>query len=64
MVYGVIRRHDPTDAGWESLLRYLPSAITGGRPHENDRPVLNGTVWKIRCRAPWRDVPARYGSRK
>lgn len=38
--------------------------ITGGRPRRDDRRVLNGIVWKIRSGAPWRDVPARYGSWK
>jgi len=64
MMYGVIRRYELTDAEWESLSPHLPSVITGGRPREDDRRVLNGIVWKIRSGAPWRDVPARYGSWK
>ena len=64
MMYGVIRRYELTDAEWESLSPHLPSVITGGRPRENDRRVLNGIVWKIRSGAPWRDVPVRYGSWK
>lgn len=64
MMYGVIRRYELTDAEWESLSPHLPSAVTGGRPREDDRRVLNGIVWKIRSGAPWRDVPARYGSWK
>ena len=61
-MYGVIRRYELTDAEWESLSPHLPSTVTGGRPREDDRRVLNGIVWKIRSGAPWRDVPARYGS--
>jgi transposase len=64
MMYGVIRRYELTDTEWESLSPHLPSAVTGGRPREDDRRVLNGIVWKIRSGAPWRDVPARYGSWK
>lgn len=64
MMYGVIRRYELTDTEWDSLSRYLPSVVTGGRPREDDRRVLNGIVWKIRSGAPWRDVPARYGSWK
>jgi transposase len=60
----VIRRYELTDAEWDSLSRYLPSTVTGGRPRTDDRRVLNGIVWKIRSGAPWRDVPARYGSWK
>ena len=64
MMFGVIRRYELTDTEWDSLSRYLPSTVTGGRPREDDRQVLNGVVWKIRSGAPWRDVPARYGSGK
>ena len=64
MMYGVIRRYELTDLEWDSLSRYLPSTVTGGRPRSDDRRVLNGIVWKIRSGAPWRDVPARYGSWK
>ncbi|SLM02649.1 transposase [Actinoplanes sp. SE50/110] len=60
----MMRRYELTDAEWESLSPHLPSVITGGRPREDDRRVLNGIVWKIRSGAPWRDVPARYGSWK
>ncbi len=60
----MIRRYELSDAEWESLSRYLPSAVTGGRPRTDDRRVMNGIVWKIRSGAPWRDVPARYGSWK
>ena len=58
MMYGVIRRYELTDAEWESLSPFLPSAVTGGRPREDDRRVLNGIIWKIRSGVPWRDVPA------
>ena len=60
----MIRRYELSDAEWDALLRYLPSTLTGGRPREDDRRVMNGIVWKIRSGAPWRDVPARYGSWK
>ncbi|MFG1673822.1 transposase [Micromonospora sp. NPDC049282] len=61
------RRYELSEVGWEALSRYLPSAVTGGRPRVDDRRVLNGIVWKIRAGpgragAAWRDVPARYGS--
>ncbi|WP_240522217.1 transposase, partial [Amycolatopsis vastitatis] len=60
----VIRRHELSDSEWESLSQFLPSALTGGRLRSDDRRVLNGIVWKVRSGAPWRDVPARYGSWK
>lgn len=58
----MIRRYELSDAEWQTLQRFLPSVVTGGRPRSDDRRVLNGIVWKIRSGAPWRDVPARYGS--
>ncbi|MFI0424832.1 transposase [Spongiactinospora sp. 9N601] len=36
----------------------------GGRPHEDDRRVLDGIVWKVRTGVAWREVPSRYGSRQ
>ena len=59
---GVSRRYELTDAEWDALSRYLPSTLTGGRPREDDRRVMNGIVWKIRSGVPWREVPDRYGS--
>lgn len=32
----------------------------GDRPTKN-RAVLNGILWRLRCGAPWRDVPEKYG---
>ena len=58
----MIRRYELSDPEWETLQRFLPSVVTGGRPRSDDRRVLNGIVWKIRSGAPWRDVPSRYGS--
>ena len=58
----MIRRYELTDVEWELLSGYLPSVVTGGRPRQDDRRVLNGIVWKVRSGAPWRDVPDRYGS--
>ncbi|WP_018908120.1 transposase, partial [Salinispora arenicola] len=62
MMERVGRRYELSDVEWEALSRYLPSAVTGGRPRVDDRRILNGIVWKIRAGAAWRDVPARYGS--
>ncbi|GIJ52479.1 transposase [Virgisporangium aliadipatigenens] len=64
MMSAVIRRYELSDSEWESLSQFLPSTLTGGRPRSDDRRVLNGVVWKVRSGAPWRDVPARYGSWK
>jgi transposase len=31
------------------------------RPSRN-RSIINGILWRLRCGAPWRDVPPKYGS--
>ena len=64
MMYGVIRRYELTDTEWESLARHLPSAVTVAVPVRTTAGVRNGIVWEVRPGAPWRDVPARYGSWK
>lgn len=31
------------------------------RPAQN-RSVINGILWRLRCGTPWRDVPPKYGN--
>src|SRR6478672_9859920 len=58
-----VRRHELTEEQWASLVPLLPPPRPAtGRPNKDHRVVLNGILWKIRTGAPWRDVPARYGS--
>lgn len=33
-----------------------------GRPPELNRSIIDGILWRLRCGAPWRDVPPKYGS--
>jgi transposase len=33
-----------------------------GRPPEQNRSIINGVLWRLRCGAPWRDVPPKYES--
>lgn len=55
-------RGDLTEAEW-SLLKDLLPAERGrkSRPAFNNRPIVNGILWRIRTGAPWRDVPEKYG---
>ncbi|MFF0066625.1 transposase [Streptomyces sp. NPDC005279] len=55
----VIRRHELSDAAWEFVRPLLPESLR--EELSNDRPVLNGIVWKFRTGTAWRDVPERYG---
>jgi transposase len=61
-------RGDLTDAQWTRLQPLLPpprpaKGSKGGRPRNDDRPVINGILWILRTGAPWEDLPARYGKR-
>ncbi len=55
-------RGDPTNEQWERIETLLPKAKTKrGRPAQDHRELLNGMIWVLRTRAPWRDMPERYG---
>ena len=38
-------------------------AVGLGRPPEENRSIINGILWRLRCGTPWRDVPPKYGNR-
>ena len=58
-------RGDLTEAEWRVLKDLLPiepeNRGRGRRPEQN-RSIINGILWRLRCGAPWRDVPPKYGS--
>jgi transposase len=59
----VTGRHDLTDAQWAVLQPLLPLGRRPGRPPTwTKRQLVDGIRWRVRVGAPWRDVPARYGS--
>jgi len=33
-----------------------------GRRPEQNRAIINGILWRLRCGTPWRDVPHKYGN--
>ncbi|WP_156135940.1 transposase [Novosphingobium sp. ES2-1] len=39
-----------------------PRLLFGGRPPEQNRSIVNGVRWRLRCGAPWREVPPKHGS--
>ena len=58
-------REEITDAQWEQLRPVLPpQKPKTGRPNNDHRTVLSGIVWILRTGAPWRDLPACFGSYK
>ncbi len=59
----VTRRFDLTDAQWAVLEPLLPAPKRSGRPSLfHKRQLIDGIRWRVRVGAPWRDVPACYGS--
>lgn len=58
-------RGDLSEAEWRVLRDLLPidAANRGaGRPPEENRSIINGILWRLRCGTPWRDVPLKYGN--
>jgi transposase len=54
-----------TDAQWAALEPLLPpQRPPTGRPNNDHRQVVEAMVWLARTGAPWRDLPAHYGSWK
>src|SRR5262249_44555749 len=59
----VARRFDLTDAQWATLEPLLPTPKRAGRPSLwSKRQLIDGIRWRVRAGAPWRDVPACYGT--
>ena len=53
---------DLTDAEWELVGPLLPRERgRPGRPGHDNRPLLDGILWRAREGARWRAVPERYG---
>lgn len=45
-----------------SLLPIVAANRGRGRPPEQNRSIINGILWRLRCGTPWRDVPPKYGN--
>jgi len=57
-----LSRGDLTEAEWRLLKDQLPPERgRKNRPAFDNRPIVNGILWRIRTGAPWRDVPEKYG---
>ena len=55
-------RDDLTEAEWRLLKDLLPPERgRKNRPASDNRPIVNGILWRIRTGTPWRDVPEKYG---
>ncbi len=58
------RRYEISDEEWNVIEPFLPPTRKpqGGRPPKDRRQMLNAVLWIARTGAPWRDLPAYYGS--
>jgi transposase len=57
-----MRRHELTDAQWNSIKDHLPGKRSDpGRTAKDNRRFVDGILWLARTGAPWRDLPERYG---
>jgi len=62
-----VSRGDLTEAEWRIFKGLLPVEREAGkrgkgRPPEDNRNIINGILWRLRCGTPWRDVPEKYGN--
>jgi transposase len=58
-----MKRKELTNTQWKRLQPLLPpQKPKTGRPALDHRRLLNGILWILRTGAPWRDLPACYGS--
>ena len=51
-----------TDAEWRIFDPLLLNRGERGPPISDKRRTVNGILWVLRTRSPWRDMPARYGN--
>jgi transposase len=59
-----VAQGDLSQAQWQVLEAVLPAVKQLGRRPRDRWQVINGTRWRIRTGAPWRDVPECYGPRE
>jgi transposase len=62
-----VSRGDLSEGEWRLLKSLLPVEREAGkrgrgRPPEDNRNIINGILWRLRCGTPWRDVPEKYGN--
>jgi transposase len=58
-------RYNLTNEQWDRIKEFFPEHVNKmGRPAKDDRMMLNAIIWILRTGAPWRDLPAEFGSWK
>lgn len=59
----MVGRGELTDTAWATLGPLLPENGGRGQQWRDHRQVINGMLWKLRMRAPWRDLRPAGGPR-
>ncbi|UYB37772.1 IS5 family transposase [Streptomyces sp. Je 1-4] len=57
----MVRRHELTDAQWQTIEALLPANGKPGGQWADHRRVINGVLFRARTGVPWPDLPERYG---
>lgn len=58
------RRHELTDAQWETIRELLPGKEGDpGRTAVDNRLFVNAVLFVLKTGIPWEDLPGRYGKR-
>ncbi|MHC5538670.1 IS5 family transposase [Singulisphaera rosea] len=57
-----MRRHEINDEDWERIKAMLPGQHGDpGVTAKDNRLFINAVLWIAKTRAPWRDLPERFG---
>ncbi|QHC22256.1 transposase [Streptomyces sp. GS7] len=57
-------REDLTNTEWVRLKSHLPKSDRRGGRWASHCKIVNGILYRQRIGMPWRDLPARFGSRR
>ena len=59
----MVRRHELTDAQWQTIESLLPGkAGDPGRTANDNRVFVNAVLFVLKTGIPWSDLPERYGN--
>mgnify|MGYP002367452217 CR=1 FL=1 len=58
----MIRQHELTDEQFDKIKDFLPGSENSvGVTAQDNRLFVNAVIWVFKTRAPWRDLPERFG---
>jgi transposase len=57
----IMLRHRLTDEQWALISDLFADPKRTGRPPRDRRTVMDGILWILHTRSPWRDLPEPFG---